>query len=168
MSTEFMNDTDKLKKVHELISDVDIAMLTSVDQHGHLHSRPMGTQKMEFDGNLWFFTDRTSPKVTEIQMNHQVNVAYAHPGKSTYVSVRGEASIVESQGKMQELWNPLLKAWFPDGLNDPALTLIKVEVGTVEYWDTPNGKLVTAISFVKSILTGEEADLGENETVRFD
>ena len=57
------NDTAKLG---ELIKDIRVAMLTTVDNEGRLHSRPMATQQTEFDGTLWFFTDSDSVKVHEL------------------------------------------------------------------------------------------------------
>ena len=36
---------------------------------------------------------------------------------------------------------------------------------TGEYWDTPGGRIATLISFVKSKLTGERFDGGDNATV---
>ena len=41
-----------IKKLGELIEDIKIAMLTTVEEDGSLRSRPMGTQQVEFDGEL--------------------------------------------------------------------------------------------------------------------
>ena len=56
----------RIKKLAEMIRDIDFAMLTTVAEDGSLHSRPMSTQRAGFDGDLWFFTRASAPKVGEI------------------------------------------------------------------------------------------------------
>src|SRR5919205_372923 len=41
---------ENIRKLGELIQDIRIAMLTTVDDDGTLRSRPMGTLKTPFDG----------------------------------------------------------------------------------------------------------------------
>jgi general stress protein 26 len=158
-----MTYQQELRKVADLIQDVKIAMLTTVDQDGNLRSRPMATQKTEFDGDLWFFTSAGSAKVGEVQSEQRVNVSYSNPEASRYVSVSGTAQLVRDQKKAKELWNPIYKAWFPEGLDDPTLALLKVSVEKAEYWDSPSGKMVQAIGFVKALATGRRYEASEGE-----
>ncbi|HUH89907.1 MAG TPA: pyridoxamine 5'-phosphate oxidase family protein, partial [Lysobacter sp.] len=71
----------------ELIRDIRVAMFTTIAPDGRLVSRPLATQEVEFDGELWFATEHDSGKVTEIAANPHVNIAYASPGRNIYVSV---------------------------------------------------------------------------------
>lgn len=154
-----------IEKLARLIKDIRIAMLTTVDQEGQLHSRPMATQTAEFDGNLWFFTGMSTPKVGEIQKDQHVNVSYAAPDDHRYVSVSGRAEIVRDRKKAEELWNPFYKAWFPKGIDDPDLVLLKVRVERAEYWDSPSSPVVYLVGFLKAIVTGERAEVRENEKI---
>lgn len=156
---------DSVKKVGELIKDIHIAMLTTSEMDGTLHSRPMGTQQVEFDGDLWFFTRASSGKAEEVQRAQDVNVSYASPDHNRYVSLSGKAHLVHDKQKAQELWNPLFKAWFPEGLDDPDLVLLKVSVEQAEYWESPSGAVVKLVGFVKAITTGKTEGLGENEKI---
>ena len=156
---------DDIKKLGELIQDIGIAMLTTVDDDGTLRSRPMQTQDDEFDGDLWFFTGASSHKVLEVQQEARVNVSYAAPDKNRYVSVSGTASLVRDKTKIDALWNPALKAWFPDGKDDPEVALLKVSVEQAEYWDTPSSKVVHLVGFVKAVATGQTYQPGENEKI---
>ncbi|RKJ18325.1 general stress protein, partial [Butyricicoccus sp. 1XD8-22] len=52
-----MMNQDEIEILKELIKDIDIAMLTTATEEG-LVSRPMKTQEVEFDGDLWFFTKK--------------------------------------------------------------------------------------------------------------
>ncbi len=160
------NQTDhseRIKKLSEMIKDIEIAMLTTAEPDGTLRSRPMATQKFEFDGDLWFFTRASSPKVDEIEQEHRVNVSYAAPDKQRYVSVSGRARLVRDKSKIKELWSPVLKAWFPEGLDDPDLALLKVSVEQAEYWDSPSSTVAHLVGFVKAVATGTTYQPGENE-----
>ena len=159
--------SDDVKKLVRLIKDIKFAMLTTATKNGALRSRPMATQvEDDFDGTLWFFTDDDEAKVHEIQRDKHVNVSFADPHKNDYVSVSGLASIVKNKAKAKELWNPFYKAWFPDGLDDPKLALIRVDVDRAEYWDSPNSKVVQLAGLIKAVVTGKPAKGGENKKVK--
>ena len=155
---------DDVKKLGRLIKDVKVAMLTSVCPDGSLHSRPMVThESAAFDGALWFFTRADAPKVEEVRQRRQVNVSYASHPHQHYVSVSGTAELVRDQDKIKEFWNPLLRAWFPKGLDDPELALLRVEVSKAEYWDAPSSTFVHLVGFAKAIATGQTYTPGENK-----
>lgn len=148
-------------KFRELTEDVHVAMLTTRRADGLLHSRPMGTRKIESDGILWFFTADDSEKVHEIYHDQQVNVAYSAPESQVYVSVSGKATLSRDRVMIRELWTPVLKAWFPDGAEDPQLALIRVDIQSIDYWEG-NGKIVSLLKFAKSAVTGKPSKLGEH------
>lgn len=156
--------SEAIGKLKELLEGIDFCMLTTLDG-GHLRSRPMSTQQVEFDGDLWFFTSDQTHKVEEIEKDSRVNVAYSQPDENRYVSVSGTAEVVKDRAKIEELWNPIHKAWFPEGLDDPTLCLLKVSVEQAEYWDSPSSKIVQIYGFVKALATGTEASYGENEKI---
>ena len=162
-----MQDTtphaESVQKLAKLIKGIRIAMLSTVDTDGTIRSRPMAAQETEFDGVLWFFTGRSSHKTTEIDADHRVNLSFSDPSSSKYVSVSGDARLVQDKAKAAELWNPAYKAWFPKGLEDPDLCLLKVTPTQAEYWDTPGTVIVHAIGFVKAALTGHKATPGEHD-----
>lgn len=154
---------EAVKKLGELIEGIEFAMLTTVEEDGSLRARPMQTQQVDFDGTLWFFTHATAPKVGEIERERHVGVAYSKPEENRYVSVSGTAQTVRDRAKIEELWNPALKAWFPKGLDDPNIALIRVSVDHAEYWDAPSSAFVHLVGFVKAVATGRTYKPGENE-----
>jgi general stress protein 26 len=132
---------------------------------GSLHGRPMATQELESDGTLWFFTGASSGKVREIERDQHVLLSYAAPDDNRYVSVAGTAQMVKDRAKAEELWNPAFKAWFPDGLDDPELALLKVEIESAEYWDSPSSTIVHLVGFAKAVAMGKPYHGGENATI---
>ena len=156
---------EELTKLSEMVKDIEFAMLTTVDEDGTLRSRPMATQQNEFDGDVWFFTYGSSHKIDEINRERQVNLSYSAPDRQRYVSLSGVAELVRDRRKMEELWNPTLKAWFPKGLDEPDIALLKVNVTKAEYWDSPSSTVAHAVGLVKSLVTGTAYDAGENEKI---
>lgn len=146
-------------KFQHLIADIHVAMLTTRDAEGSLHSRPMGTRKIETDGALWFFTADDSGKVEEIYHDQRVNVSYVNPDRQIFVSVAGQAVVTHDRGKIRELWTPVLKSWFPDGADDPHLALLRIDIQGIDYWEGP-GKMITLLKFAKSALTDTPSKVG--------
>jgi general stress protein 26 len=154
-------------KVLELIKDARIAMVATRGDDGRQHARPMGTNTVNFDGHLWFFSDADSPKIAEIRRDPQVLLTYSDENKQHYVSIAGTAEVVQDAAKAKELWTEGLRVWFPKGAEDPEIALIKVKVEIAEYWDSPSSTMLYAYGYVKAVTTGERPNGGENATVRF-
>jgi general stress protein 26 len=160
MEMSNMLKQEEIETLRELIKDVDTAMLTTVTEEG-LVSRPMKTQEIEFDGDLWFFTKKATNKYEEILHDQDVNVAYA--GKS-YVSVRGSAEIIEDLDKKKELWSNAYEKIMQTSYDDPNVILIKVKAEAAEYWET--GNLTKKIAFLYKRMTGQSSKrLDVNETI---
>lgn len=159
-----MTEQQKIEKVNKLISDMHACMLTTRDTDGSLRSRPMGVQAADFDGDLWFFTSRSSHKYEELEQDPKVSVSFSDVKANNYVSMTGDASFIEDRDKMRELWKPFLKTWFPKGIDDPDLALFCVRCHQAEYWDGPSG-IGMALALAKSYVTGNDKALGENEKV---
>lgn len=130
-----------LEKLNELIAGIEIAMLTSVHSNGHLQSRPMATQSLSRDGYLWFFAGQQSSKVDAVRHDHQVNVSYSDPSNMRFVSLSGTCELVRNRAIATELWKDEFKRWFPQGVDDPDLILLKITVNSAEYWDSTAGRM---------------------------
>ncbi|MEV4491923.1 pyridoxamine 5'-phosphate oxidase family protein [Micromonospora coxensis] len=167
MTGEPTDTADARRRVTELIRDARIGMLTTIGVDGRLVSRPMALQEAEFDGDLWFFAYADSAKVRQIRVNPEVDVAFSDQKHHSWVSVSGTAQEAYDRAKAEQLWNPLLKAWFPDGLDTPGLTLIKVHASSAEYWDSPGGTVVNLLGFAKAAVTGRPPKAGENHEVSY-
>ena len=166
MTTPKQTRESDLHKLRELVKDIDFCMLTTVDEGGALHSRPMSSNgDIDESGDIWFFTNASSHKVSEIEKLPKVNVSFSDPDNQRYVSVSGTAEIVRDRAKIDELWRPEFKIWFPEGKDDPEIALLRVGLEKAEYWDSPSSTIGFALSFVSSLVTGKQPDMGENRKV---
>lgn len=165
-----MNDYDcshgeDLQKLCEYIKDIDCGMLTTMDEDGSLRSRPMSVNgKVEFEGDVWFFTYGNSHKVIEAKNHPQVNVSFSDIKNQNYVSLSGTAELVRDKSKIEELWLPELKAWFPEGVDTPDIALLKIKGQKAEYWDGPSSMISHAVALIKG-MSGQSADIGENKKI---
>ena len=140
-------------EVVEMMRGDRFCMLTSVGDEGRLQSHPMTPQEITEDGDVWFFIDVTSHHADNIRSEKRVNLAFADG--STWLSVAGHGEVLQDRAKVEELWNPMVAAWFPDGKDSPQVGLLHVCTDTAQYWDSPGGgRVASALSFVKTRLTG--------------
>jgi general stress protein 26 len=151
----------EFEKLGELIEDIRIAMVTTVQPDGTLHTRPLASLAYENDGQLWFYTAIDSAKVNEVVNDVRTSVAFSDTGKDAYVAVSGTADIVNDRERIRALWTPFAKPWFPDGPDDPNLVLLRVHVERAEYWTSP-GKAAYLFNVAKAAVTGTRTHMGEN------
>jgi len=158
------NKEEAIKKFKELVKDVNVCMFTTIDDHDQLYSRPMSTADIDADGNAWFFTNEFSEKIHEVSKDNTVYLIYSHPGKNVYVSVKGSCTVILDKKKIDELWDPLLKAWFPGGKEDTKLCLVKVNTQEANYWNSNSGSMGVYFKMLKAIANREkytEEDMGK-------
>jgi general stress protein 26 len=163
-----MSAYDHSSQVAELkakIKPIRFAMFTTVDQHGHLISRPMTVQDIDAEGGLWFFTSTETDLWQNIAAQPQVNVSFAEPEDSVYVSVSGRAERVVDRARIRDMWNPAVQAWYPHGPDDPHVMLVRVVSHTAEYWDSSASTMVQLFKMAKAVLTGSTPDEGQHARI---
>ena len=153
-------NTPELSRLGDLIEDMPLAMMGTVDDSGALASRPMTTLEMDADGALWFFTDLRSTKLAQLQA---VNLSFADSGKASYVSLSGQGQINTDAARIRALWTPWAKPWFPDGPTSPDLALLKFVPQAAEYWDAPSSRMVRLFSMVASMVSGKPVAMGDHD-----
>ena len=129
------------QQFRDLVRDIPFAMFTTVTAGGGLRSRPMVASERAFDGALWFFTRMSSAVAQEIAGNAMVNVTYVSAPEDRFVSVSGSASVVRDVERAGSMWAPAYNQWFPGGAADPELSLIRIDVARIEFWDRKTGRM---------------------------
>jgi len=150
-----------IQKLRSFIDRGDVAILSTIHED-HIRSRPMATSDIDDEGNIWFFTNEYSPKVDQLNQNKNINLCYSDHDNNTYVCVNGTASVSTDHDKMKKLFNPMVKAFFPQGLSDPKLALLKVTPQHAEYWDSHSNMMVRFMGILGSALTDERYIHGDH------
>jgi general stress protein 26 len=159
------SDPGDLAKLGELIRDIRVALLTTVDRDGRFHTRPVQTLQVEADGTLWFFTDWSSPKADELHHDVRLSLGYADTAKNIYVALSGSGSLFRDPQKAQQLWSIEQRAYYPDGPEDRRLAVLRVLIERAEYWIAP-GRTSYLVAAATAALTGTPAGVvGENRRI---
>lgn len=165
------DSTQKIEQLRELIGDIKFAMFSTIGGDGVIRSRPMTTQNADPEDpdsgqRLWFFMSRTSDTANDLRTSSFANLSYAHPGKDAYVSVSGEARLVDDPAIKRRLWSKMNEAWFPAGVEDADLALVCVDVLEAEYWDVKESKLTQVAKMMKASITDKRpTNLGDHEKI---
>lgn len=149
----------------DILKDTDVVMLTTVAEDGNIVSRPMQTQELEFDGDLWFITRKDTTKYKEIKANPNVSVSVVG---DSYASISGTAVFVDDVQRKKEFWNKAYEKMFDVRYDDPTLILIKVEANQAEYWETGNTTKSVANFFKKVVGNKDSVESGENTNETID
>ena len=160
-SEHLEKDSAAVTKLKDLLSDIPVCMFVTHLENDQVTSRPMTTAKIDDDGNVWFFANMFGETVVEESNDNSVYLVYAHPGRNTYVHITGYAHVVWDREKIEALWNPLLKAWYPGGVDDPRLCLLKVITEEARYWNASSNKMVIFFNMLKAIARKDEYHEGE-------
>lgn len=149
------------------VEKVRMAMLTTHDRTGAMTARPITTQQAEPVGVVWFFIPRDGGMAEELARDPRVLLNYADLSDNFFVALTGTGHVSQDRAKMRELRNPMGGAWFPKGVDDPNLALLRIDVEKAEYWNPGSSKLVQFFAIAKAALTHTPPhDVGEHREFR--
>jgi general stress protein 26 len=151
-----MKVCQKYIRLHDKIKNIKTAMLTFMNQDACLYSIPVNTLMTECEGHAWFFINLDSKMEDSLARGNCVNISYSDPVHRLFVSIIGEAEIIRDHNKFQEHWKPVFKDWFPLGLEDPELVLLRVNMKEAAYWDVNTAKMKNLWDFKEAVEVGEQ------------
>ena len=121
-------------------------------------TRPMSHQKLDDEGNFWFLSADDSHKNDELQSDPYVQILFQGSSYSDFLSLYGVATISKDKQKIKELWQPILKTWFTEGVDDSRITVIQVKPLDGYYWDTKHNMAVGLVKRVVGAIVGKTMD----------
>lgn len=152
-----LQSTEASQKFKKLVEEIRVCMFITNNRNEHEHTRPMSAVEVDEAGALWFFTDIRSIKVEEVSIDREVHLTFAHPGKESYLDVWGTSSISTDRELIKAKWSPVVKAYFPNGADDPNLALMKVVPTDVYYWESETGKMMQFLKMAAAAVTKQPA-----------
>jgi general stress protein 26 len=163
----------ELEKFYSMVEDIEIAMMTTRRPDGHLESRPMANQRRAAGADLWFVTAEGTAKLRDLEADAHVNLSYYKDATREWISVSGRATTTRDRQKIDELYAPDWKIWFPDNgdprhgtSDDPRFVLIGVDVQAAVFLEMTRPRPVVLYEMAKGWITGETPDLGEMHTLK--
>jgi general stress protein 26 len=162
----------ELKKLYDMIDDIETAMLTTRRPDGHLVSRAMATQKRAPGADIWFVTAEGSGKLAELDFDPHVNVSFYKDRTREWISVSGLARVSRDREIIKQLYAPDWKIWFPDEgdprhgtPDDPRYVLVGVDVHSAVFLEVNKPQPVVLFEIIKGWVTGTEPQIGETHKV---
>ena len=160
--SDIKNITGKeaISKMQEMVKHQRICMFATHLSEIPFSVCPMTAQEVSEDGHILFLSAADSDHNQKILLDSRVQLTFSNVSNSEFLSVYGKATISKNREKIDRIWDPLAKAWFPNGKNDANLTIIEVFPEDAYYWDTKDGKIVSMVKIVASAMTGEKFESG--------
>ncbi|RDC62502.1 pyridoxamine 5'-phosphate oxidase family protein [Adhaeribacter pallidiroseus] len=147
------------QKIKELAEKADSCFFcTKITTGQPLKVRPMSIRKVDEAGNFYFLSASDSHKNADIQADPQVHLLFQGSEHSDYLSVFGTATINRDKELIKELWNPILKTWFTEGLDDPRITVLQIKAAEGYYWDNKHGNTVAFAKIALGAIIGQTLD----------
>lgn len=160
MSIENLSNKEALKKMTNLVEDIEIAMMLTDLKTQPISAIPMTTKKVDEKGNIWFLSGLNSEHNSNIVKSKDVQLLYSDPKGMEFISIYGEASVSTDKKTLEELYSRVDETWF-NGTDDPNLTAIKVTPKEAYFWDTKQNKYISLFKMGVAAITGDKADVGE-------
>ena len=142
-----------------------IVQLTTSDERGCLRSRPLAVQRAGCDGVIWFFVARSSEIASAVECDPRVNASCMDVGDGAYLSFSGTARLVRDKEIARDLWSATSETWFPGGIDDPELTLLKVMVDHAETWCRDSNRMVRFFSVATPALLSSKPPAADARAV---
>jgi general stress protein 26 len=165
---EDLRGAKAVDKIKELIGEAQTCFFcTATKSDGSTGARPMSVQQVDDEGNLWFLSADDSHKNQELAQDPAVKLYFQGSAHSDFLMLSGRATISRDKAKIEELWEPVIKTWFTEGVNDPRITVLKVQPNEEGYyWDTKHGTAVAGIKMLIGAAAGKTLDDSIEGTLR--
>jgi general stress protein 26 len=156
---EDLSGVDALERIKALVKDVTTCFFcTSFKSEQPESTRPMSVQRVDDRGSLWFLSANDSHKNRDIETDPRVQLFFQGSAHSEFMTIHGDAYITTDREKIRDLWQPILKTWFTEGVDDPRITVIEVRPKQGYYWSNKHGRAVALAKMAVGAMTGKTLD----------
>ena len=131
---------------------------TRVSSGGADSARPMSVQRVDDNGDLWFLSAVDSHKNADITRDDAVTLYFQGSKHSDFLQLTGTATVTQDKAVIRELWEPIVKTWFTQGIDDPRITAIRVRPSSGYYWDNKHGNVVAGVKMLIGAAIGKTLD----------
>ncbi len=156
---ENLNTHAAVDKIKELVSVAKTCFLsTQPSSSASYGTRPMTTQEVDDEGAILFLIANDSHVFQDITANPEVKLHFQGSTHSDFLYLEGKGSFSTDKEKIKELWNPIMKSWFTEGVDDPRITILKFTPADGYYWDNKHGNYIAGIKIMIGAVIGKTMD----------
>ena len=156
-----------IAKIRELVDKAKTCFFCTAVATGESGgSRPMSVQQVDDAGNLWFLSADDSHKNLELAQDPKVKLFFQGSAHSDFLQLSGTATVSRDKAKIKDLWQPIIKTWFTEGIDDPRITVIRVAPTEGYYWDNKHGNAIAGVKMLIGAAIGKTLDDSIEGTLR--
>lgn len=151
--------TDAIEQIKELAGKAKSCFFcTENATESHHGVRPMTIQRIDENGSMWFLSSKDSHKNLELENDPRVKLFFQGSPHSDFLYLEGHVRISSDKATIRELWEPIMKTWFTEGVDDPRISALQFIPEDGYYWDTKHGNVVAGIKMLIGAAVGKTLD----------
>jgi general stress protein 26 len=148
---------EDLKHLRDLLAPFETCMLTTIGPGGVPRARPMSLVEVDGAADLLFAISMHSHAAQDLVRDKHALLTFQ--GRSHFVSVSGATTFRNDRLLIRRAWRESWRTWFPEGPEDPALSLLELTPQDVEAWDTSGMQQVKVLfEAVRAAIRGERPE----------
>ena len=130
--------------------------------------RPMTHFADSHAGLIWFISSSETDLVQSLGLGEDAEYVLISEDHDAHVSLRGKLYQIRDDEKLDELWSPVVAAWFKGGRDDPQVALLRFEPEVADIWSSTASTLKFGFEIVRANLDRDHQPvLGVKATVTF-
>ena len=154
------------EKIKELVEKANMCFFCTDLKSGRpFATRPMSVQQVDDNGDIWFLRRWIATKTRNYKKTRMCSSCSREVITAIFSACMEQLRSAKTR-KIEELWNPMIKTWFTEGIDDPRITVIKVEPMDGYYWDTKHGQMVAFVKTMIGAVMGKTLDDSIEGTVK--
>jgi general stress protein 26 len=154
-----LRSSDALAKIRELVDAAKTCFFcTSASGNGLPPARPMSVRTVDDEGNLWFLSAVDSHKNAQLANDATVTLYFQGSTHSDFMQLQGTVTVSTDKAIIKTLWEPLIRTWFTEGVDDPRITALRFAPSAGYYWDTKHGNAVAGVKMMIGAVLGKTMD----------
>lgn len=164
MASDTLSQAEVEDRFWKTLTETRTAMLGLVGQEAQ-HFQPM-TAFVERDTNtVWFYTYKDSDLAEAIASGAPAMLTLQTD--KLQACLGGTLSLDHDVERINRYWGPVVAAWYPDGKDDPRLTMMRLSADDAQVWVTEAGSVRFAWEIAKANATHDTPDVGQRTNLNF-
>lgn len=133
--------------------------MLGLDRPGN-HNQPMTGFGHPETGTIWFFSRNDTDLARDVTTAQDAMFTYQSKDQEVFACIHGKLVIDNDRSIIDEHWNPVVAAWYPEGKDDPHLALLRFDGDDGRIWVSKKGPVGFFYEITKANLTKTTPDAG--------
>ncbi|HEX7948641.1 MAG TPA: pyridoxamine 5'-phosphate oxidase family protein [Phenylobacterium sp.] len=129
------------------------------------HFQPMTAFAEPETQTIWFFTPKDSDLVESALGG--ADAMFHFQSREVYACMDGRLAVDTDRARIDKFWNAHVAAWYPQGKDDPSLTLLRFDPTEAAVWLVDGGLVKYLLEVAKAKASKTTPDVGERRDLNF-